>query len=83
MNAIICCNYLRLARLTPEQQAATLATRSPFAVLSYRHLNRHGEYDFSKQSLPAEAPFDMDLIAAWQPPSKPAWAQVEGFTLFV
>ena len=87
MNAIICCNYLHLsqhlARLTPEQQAATLATRSPFAVLSYRHLNRHGEYDFSKQSLPAEAPFDMDLIAAWQPPSKPAWTQVEGFTLIV
>ncbi|RPD44082.1 Tn3 family transposase [Hymenobacter sediminis] len=76
MNAIICWNYLHLsqhlARLPPEQQAATLATLSPFAVLSYRHLNLHGEYDFSDHPLPAEAPFDMDLIAAWQPPSKPA-----------
>ena len=76
MNAIICWNYLHLsqhlARLPPEQQAATLATLSPFAVLSYRHLNLHGEYDFSDQPLPADAPFDMDLISTWQPPSKPA-----------
>jgi hypothetical protein len=75
MNAIICWNYLHLsqhlARLPPEQQAATLATLSPFAVLSYRHLNLHGEYDFSDQPLPPEAPFDMDLITAWQPPAKP------------
>ena len=73
MNAIICCNYLHLsqylARLPPEQQAAT---HSPLAVLSYRHLNLHGEYDFSDQPPPTEAPFDMDLIAAWQPPNKPA-----------
>jgi hypothetical protein len=40
-------------------------------VLSYRHLNLHGEYVFSDQPLPAEAPFDMDLITAWQPPAKP------------
>ena len=76
MNAIICWNYLHLsqhlARLPPEQQAATLATLSPFAVLSYRHLNLHGEYDFSDQPLPADDPFDMDLISTWQPPSKPA-----------
>jgi len=76
MNPIVCWNYLHLsqhlARLPPEQQAAALATLSPFAVLSYRHLNLHGEYDFPDQPLPAEAPFDMDLIADWQPPSKHA-----------
>jgi hypothetical protein len=60
-----------LARRPPEQQAATLATRSPFAVLSYRRLNLHGEYDFSDQPLPPEALFDMDLITTWQPPAKP------------
>ena len=54
--------YKRLARLPPEQQSATLATLSPSAVLSYRHLNLHGEYDFSDQLPPAEAPFDTDLI---------------------
>ena len=73
MNAIVCWNYLHLsqhlARLPPEQQAATL---SPFAVLFYRHLDLHGEYDFSDQPLPAEAPFDIDLITAWQPPAKPS-----------
>ncbi|MBC8085091.1 MAG: Tn3 family transposase [Hymenobacter sp.] len=71
MNAVICWNYLHLsqhlARLPPEQQAVTLP---PSATCSYRHL--HGEYDFPDQLLPTEAPFDMDLIAAWQPPSKPA-----------
>jgi TnpA family transposase len=76
MNVIVCWNYLHLsqhlARLPPEQQAAALATLSPFAVLSYRHLNLHGEYDFSDQPLPVEAPFDMDLIADWQPPNRPA-----------
>ncbi|WP_262490246.1 hypothetical protein [Hymenobacter coccineus] len=41
-------------------------------MLSCRHLNLRGEYNFSDQPLPAEAPFDTDLIAAWQPPSKPA-----------
>ena len=51
-------------RLPPGQQAATLATLSPCAVLSDRHLNRHGAYDFSDQPLPTEAPVDMDLIAA-------------------
>ena len=59
MNAIICWNYLRLSqhlvRLPPEQQAATLAMLSPFAVLSYRHLSLHGEYDFSDQPPPVEA----------------------------
>lgn len=74
MNAIVCWKYLHLsqhlARLPPEQQAATLAPLPPFAVLSYRHLNLHGEYDFSDQPLPAEAPFDIDLITAWQPPAK-------------
>ena len=75
MNAIVCWNYLHLfqhlARLPLEWQAATLATLSPFAVLSHRHLNLHGEYDFSDQPLPAELPFDMDLITAWQPPAEP------------
>lgn len=28
----------------------------PFAVLSYRHLNLHGEYDFSVQVQVVEAP---------------------------
>ena len=60
--------HLEQLRLATEQQAATL---SPFAVLSYRHLNLHGEYDFSDQPLPAEAPFDMDLITTWQPLAKP------------
>ena len=41
-------------------------------MLSYRHVNLHGEYDFSDQPLLAEAPFDMDLIATWQPPRKSA-----------
>ncbi len=71
MSAIICWSYQHLARLPPEQQAATLATLSPFAMLAYRHLNLHGEYDFSDQPLPAEAPLDLDLIAAWQPLAKP------------
>jgi hypothetical protein len=39
-------------------------------VLSHRRLNLHGEYDFFDQPLLAEALFDMDLIAAWQPPTK-------------
>lgn len=76
MNAIICWNYLLLSKhltqLPPEQQAATLAMLSPSAVLCYHHLNLHGEYGFSDQPLPAEAPFDMNLIAAWQLPTKPA-----------
>ena len=54
-NAIICRNHLHLARLPPKQHAAALATRSPSAVLSYRHLNLHGEYDFFGQLLPVEA----------------------------
>ena len=68
MNAVVRWNYLylsqHLVRLSPKQQAATLATLSPFAVLSYRHVNLHGECDSSDQLLPAEASFDMDLIAA-------------------
>jgi hypothetical protein len=75
MNATICWDYLllgqHLARLLPEQQAATLATRSLFAMLSCRHLNLHGEYDFSDQPLPAEAPVNRDLITTRQPPAKP------------
>jgi hypothetical protein len=66
MNAIIYRNYLHLARLLPEQHAAALATLLPLAVLSYRHLNLHGEDDFSDQPMPLEAPFDMGLVAAKQ-----------------
>ena len=64
--------HLEQLCLATEQQAATLATLSPFAVLSYRHLNLHGKNDFSDQPLPPEAPFDMDLITAWQQPNKAA-----------
>ena len=46
---------------------------------SKRHLNRPGVYDFSDQPPPAEVPFDRDLIAAWQPSSKPAQARVGVF----
>ena len=64
----------RIRQLTNQQLYSwePVATLSPFAVFSYRHLNLHGEYDFSDQLLPAEAPFDMNLITAWQPPNKPA-----------
>ena len=69
MNAIACWKYLHishhLARLPLEQRAATLAMFPPFAVLSHRHLNLHGEYDFSDQPLPAEASVDIDLITTW------------------
>ena len=47
----------RIRQLTNQQLYSwePVATLSPFAVFSYRHLNLHGEYDFSDQPLPAEA----------------------------
>lgn len=70
-------NELILDFYPPVAPASSLP---PSAMLSYRHLNLCGEYDFSDQPQPAEAPFNMDLIPAWQPPrANPRRTESEGF----
>jgi hypothetical protein len=55
-NAIICWNYLYLSQLIAqeedlERRQELLAAVKNGSVASWRHVNLHGEYDFSDEKL--------------------------------
>ena len=55
-NAIICWNYLYLSQIIaqeedPERRQELLAAVANGSVVSWRHVNLHGEYDFSDEKM--------------------------------
>ncbi len=54
-NAILCWNYLylskQLAQAEPEKQASIIESIKAGSPIAWRHINLHGEYDFSDERL--------------------------------
>jgi hypothetical protein len=66
-NAIICWNYLYLSqRLAEEPDAerrqALVAALRDGSIVHWRHLNLHGEYDFSEERLRDSVGLDLRKI---------------------
>ncbi len=67
-NAIVLWNYLYLSELLantvdPEQRKQMLAFIKKGSIMTWQHINLHGEYDFSKQAANDRA-FDLEKILA-------------------
>ena len=65
-NAIVLWNYLYLSQLLannsdPEEQKRMLESIKRGSVITWHHINLHGEYDFTKHAA-NQAIFDMDRI---------------------
>ena len=54
-NAVLCWNYLylskQLSQAELEQQAAIIQSIKAGSPVAWRHINMHGEYDFSDEKL--------------------------------
>jgi len=66
-NAIICWNYLYLSQQlleveTEEQKAELITAIKNGSVVSWRHINLHGEYDFSDEKLQDSVGLDLAKI---------------------
>jgi hypothetical protein len=64
---IICWNYLYLSQQileaeTAEQKAELIAAIKNGSVVSWRHINLHGEYDFSDEKLQDSVGLDLTQI---------------------
>ena len=72
-NAIICWNYLYLSQLLAEKpdaerQQALLAALQNGSIVHWRHLNLHGEYDFSEERLRDSVGLNLSKILALDVP---------------
>jgi TnpA family transposase len=66
-NAIICWNYLYLSEKvanipTGEQREQLLTQIRNSSVVTWQHINLHGEFDFSDEKLNTIAPFQLPKI---------------------
>lgn len=67
-NAIICWNYLYLTQLianaSPSQKHQIIATLKNGSPVAWRHVNLHGEYDFSEEKLKNSIQFRLPELLA-------------------
>lgn len=65
-NAIICWNYLylsqKLADATKSERAAMIALMRRSSIITWRHINLLGEYDFSEEKLKQTVAFSLPQI---------------------
>ena len=66
-NAIICWNYLYLSQKlyeaeTDERKTEIITAISDGSVVTWQHVNLHGEYDFSDEKLQASIGLDLTKI---------------------
>ena len=71
-NAIICWNYLYLSQQlleakTEERKAELISAIKNGSVVSWRHINLHGEYDFSDEKLRDSVGLDLTKIIGFKP----------------
>ncbi len=71
-NVVICWNYLYLTqKLTelPDTQSKDelLETFKNSSIITWQHINFHGEYDFSEEKTKDSIGFDLPKILSWKP----------------
>lgn len=70
-NMVICWNYLYLTQKLTElnnqnQKQELLETFKNSSVISWQHINFHGEYDFSEEKTRDSIGFDLPKILSWK-----------------
>ncbi len=70
-NMVICWNYLYLTQKltelnTENQKQELLETFKNSSVLTWQHINFHGEYDFSEEKTRDSIGFDLPKILSWK-----------------
>lgn len=71
-NTVICWNYLyltqKLTELTDEtKKQQLLETFKESSIITWQHINFHGEYDFSEEKSKDSVGFDLPKILSWKP----------------
>ena len=66
-NAIILWNNLYISQIlannqNPQERAEMIESFKKSSILSWQHINLHGEYDFTKYAANKNIPFDMETI---------------------
>lgn len=74
-NAIICWNYLYLTQQlqeaeTEERKTALVGALKNGSVVSWQHINLHGEYDFSEEKLRDSVGLDLPKILRFKEAEK-------------
>ena len=70
-NMVICWNYLyltqRLTALNSEnEKQELLETFKNSSIITWQHINFHGEYDFSEEKTRDSIGFDLPKILSWK-----------------
>ena len=69
-NSIICWNYLflthQLTRSNTTEKTALLKAIKEGSIITWRHINFYGEYDFSEEKLKDSIGFNLPEIVSWK-----------------
>ncbi|MGI8495645.1 MAG: Tn3 family transposase [Pyrinomonadaceae bacterium] len=69
-NSIICWNYLylthKLTKADKDGKYELLRAIKEGSIITWRHINFHGEYDFSEETLKDSVGFDLPEILSWK-----------------
>ena len=70
-NSVICWNYLyltqKLTELSSEnEKQELLETFKNSSIITWQHINFHGEYDFSEEKTRDSIGFDLPKILSWK-----------------
>lgn len=69
-NSVICWNYLylthKLTKADKDEKDELLKAIKEGSIITWRHINFHGEYDFSEDKLKDSVGFDLPEILSWK-----------------
>jgi hypothetical protein len=69
-NSVICWNYLflthKLTKASGGETAELLKAITEGSIITWRHVNFYGEYDFSEEKLKDSIGFDLPEIVGWK-----------------
>ncbi|CAN5412926.1 hypothetical protein BH20ACI1_BH20ACI1_17550 [soil metagenome] len=69
-NSVICWNYLyqthKLTKADKVEKDELLKAIKEGSIITWRHINFHGEYDFSEEKLKDSVGFDLPEILSWK-----------------
>jgi TnpA family transposase len=69
-NSVICWNYLylthKLTKADKDEKDELLKAIKEGSIITWRHINFHGEYDFSEEKLKDSVGFDLPEILSWK-----------------
>ncbi len=69
-NSVICWNYLylthKLSKADKDEKDELLKAIKEGSIITWRHINFHGEYDFSAEKMQDSVGLNLPKILAWK-----------------